>query len=78
MNDFIGYNPNTYMNPYPTTYPQIRQASITMPSRQLDKVNGIESAKAFPTSPNSMVALFDANDDVFYIKQKQTAKVAII
>ena len=37
-------------------------------NQQLIQVNGLESAKAYPTVPNSTVALFDANDDVFYIK----------
>ena len=65
------YNPNY---PYPTTYPSIqRPTSVTpvggpMQGQQLAKVNGMESAKAYPTQPNSMVALFDANDDVFYVK----------
>ena len=77
MNDFIGYNPNTYMNPYATTYPTafpsiqrpVSQTPVNPPQgQQLEKVNGMESAKAYPTSPNSMVALFDANDDVFYLK----------
>ena len=37
-------------------------------NRQLIKVNGIESARAYPTVPNSMIALFDENDDIMYIK----------
>lgn len=48
------YQPNNYM-------PQQND-------NQLIRVNGIESAKAYPTQPNSTVALFDSNDDIMYIK----------
>lgn len=34
----------------------------------LIKVNGLESAKLYPnTQPNSRIALFDENDDIFYV-----------
>ena len=33
------------------------------------KVNGIESVKAYPMTPNSKVILFDANEDIFYCKE---------
>lgn len=37
--------------------------------QSLLRVNGIEGAKAYPMQmPNSMVALFDNNEDVFYVK----------
>ena len=67
------YNPSNYINPYqqvtapvyrptqPTSYTQNQNDSLI-------RVNGIDSARAFPTNPNSRVALFDSNDDVFYIK----------
>ena len=32
------------------------------------KVNGLESVKAYSTVPNSTVILFDANEDIFYLK----------
>lgn len=35
---------------------------------QLRSVNGIEGAKQFPVAPNSRIALFDANEDIVYIK----------
>ena len=35
--------------------------------QDLLKVKGIESARMYPTQPNSRVALFDEDDDVFYI-----------
>ena len=37
-------------------------------NNQLLKVNGIEGARAYPTYPNSVIALFDANEDYMYIK----------
>lgn len=33
------------------------------------KVNGLESAKQYSMTPNSTVVLFDANEDVFYLKK---------
>lgn len=37
-------------------------------SQQLQRVNGLNSAKAYPTTPNSTIALFDSNEDIMYIK----------
>lgn len=34
----------------------------------LVRVNGIDGAKAYQMGPNSTVALFDGNDDIFYVK----------
>ena len=56
------------------TMPQLQmpvQQSMLNPvsvGTQLPKVNGLESAKAYQTTPNSQVALFDANEDIMYIK----------
>lgn len=71
MNEF--YNPNTYMNPYPQITTPIYRPSNPVSYTQsqndgLIQVNGIDSARAYPTQPNSRVALFDSNDDVFYVK----------
>lgn len=59
----------------PTIYPTNQGLNWTPPpiissqsSQQLPKVNGLESAKAYQTQPNSQVALFDANEDIMYIK----------
>ncbi len=38
-----------------------------LPGRDLPKVKGIESAKMFITMPDSRCAVFDEDDDVFYI-----------
>lgn len=51
----------------PITTPSAYQPVQTN-ADQLQRVNGIDSAKAYPTRPNSTVVLFDANDDVMYIK----------
>ena len=34
----------------------------------LIRVNGLEGAKAYQVAPRDTVALFDGNDDVFYVK----------
>lgn len=60
----------------PTIYPTIPMPQAYSPTavqlpqqgQQLIKVNGLDSAKAYQTQPNSQVALFDANEDTMYIK----------
>ena len=74
MQNFYNSNPytmpqNNYMPNPSMTYPQ----SSMIIGDQLLKVNGIEGAKAFGTKPNSVVALFDANDDIMYIKTTDSA-----
>ena len=63
-----------YYNPYLQAPPQ----SLVTPGQQLPKVNGMESAKAYPTAPNSVVALFDANDDVMYVKSTDASNFPTI
>ena len=41
---------------------------VEIPGPQLDKVHGMDGAKRFQTLANAMYALFDDDDDVFYIK----------
>lgn len=36
--------------------------------QEIIRVNGLDGAKAYQMMPNSNIALFDGNDDVFYIK----------
>lgn len=43
-----------------------------MSSNNLLRVNGYEGAKAFQMVPNSTVALFDANEDLFYVKSSDS------
>ena len=54
----------------------IGQQSI--PGPQLTRVNGLDSAKAFPTVANAMYALFDENDDILYIKQTDASNYPTI
>ena len=42
-------------------------------SVDLNKVNGIEGAKAFPTVKNSRYPLFDGNRDILYVKTTDSA-----
>ena len=62
--------PNYYQNPY--------NFGNQITGSQLIRVNGIDSAKAYQTQPNSTVALFDANDDIMYIKSTDASNFPTI
>lgn len=49
---------------YTPNYQNVMQGQI----KSLTRVNGLEGAKAFQVMPRETVALFDGNDDIFYIK----------
>lgn len=63
-------------NGYSITMPQFQVPQFNMPTvptpsiqgPQLNRVNGINGAKAYPTVANAMYALFDENDDILYVK----------
>lgn len=38
-----------------------------LPGKDLPKVKGIDSARMYPTAPNSRDVVFDSDDDVFYL-----------
>lgn len=59
---FGGYGVNQY------NYASQMQNGIQGQIKSLTRVNGIEGAKAFQVMPRETVALFDGNDDIFYIK----------
>ena len=66
-----GYQPNyPGQQMYGNQYPQYgQQAQPPMQSQTgLNRVTGIEGARAFQIPPNSVAALFDDTQDVFYIK----------
>ena len=42
-------------------------------TQNLIRVNGIEGAKAYQMNANSIVSLFDANEDIMYIKSTDGA-----
>lgn len=41
-------------------------------------VNGMDSAKAYPTQPNSKVILFDSEKDIFYAKETDASNFPTI
>lgn len=71
---------------YLMNYPQVPNYSPTFNSNfnsstnqsQLIRVNGIDSAKAYPTAPNSTVPLFDANEDIMYLKSTDASNFPTI
>ena len=46
---------------------------VSQPIQGLIKVTGVEGAKAYQMPPNSVVPLFDANNDIMYIKSTDGA-----
>lgn len=53
------------------TFPQVQMPQVQSPilqGPQLNKVHGMDGAKQFITVANAMYALFDDDDDVFYVK----------
>lgn len=51
----------------------LQQQNAPIQNMQLIRVNGIDGAKAFQMPPNSSVALFDTNNDVFFVKSTDGA-----
>ena len=67
------YNPYTNNMPYGLT-PTVPISSFQMSQTQeLIRVTGIDGAKAYQMPPNSVVPLFDANNDIMYIKSTDGA-----
>lgn len=54
-------------------FPQYGQPWRQMMQTQLIRVTGLEGAKAYQMSANSVVPLFDANEDIMYIKSTDGA-----
>jgi hypothetical protein len=61
-NAYGGFNGNQY------NYIPNSQNGLQGQIKSLTRVNGLEGAKAFQVMPRETVALFDGNDDIFYIK----------
>lgn len=53
-------------NPY--TMPQAPVGVVNSNRGELIRVTGFDGAKAYQMAPNSSVALFDSNEDIFYVK----------
>lgn len=61
-------SPNQFFPQYSQpSYIQQMQQQQAAQAAQLIRVNGIESAKTYPTLPNSTIVLFDGNEDIFYV-----------
>lgn len=79
-----GYQPFgiNYLQPQTVTAPTVRAMNYNAPAisaaPQLIQVSGLESAKAYPTVPNSTVALFDSNEDIMYIKSTDASNFPTI
>lgn len=50
-----------------------QRAQMQQPGMQLIKVTGIEGAKAYQMPPNAVVPLFDADNDIMYVKSTDGA-----
>lgn len=61
-NAYGGFNSNQY------NYIPNSQNGLQGQIKSLTRVNGIEGAKAYQVMPRETVALFDGNDDIFYVK----------
>ena len=61
---FTNNNPTTN-GMYPPTFPSQTYSHFT---NLIRVYGGLEGAKAYPLGPNSMVALFDSDSDIFYLK----------
>lgn len=73
-NNFLPQN-NPYLERL-NNYMQPPQYQPQMPQQQqngLIRVTGLDGAKAFQMPANSIVALFDGSEDIFYIKQTDGA-----
>lgn len=67
---YTPYSNQMYMQQGYSTYtPQVPQ----QPVQELIRVTGIDGAKAYQMPPNSVVPLFDANNDIMYIKSTDGA-----
>lgn len=78
------YNPYNYspginnigINPYMTTQPlqnNNMQPAVASQSNELIRVTGVDGAKAYQMPPNSITALFDSSEDIFYVKSTDGA-----
>lgn len=71
----VNVNPMGYPQaPVPGAVPGTWQQQPQQPQgQQLIRVTGIEGAKAYQMGPNSVVPLFDADNDLMYVKSTDGA-----
>lgn len=62
------YPYNTIQNIQPQQNIQPPQPMFNQSSSELIRVTGLDGAKAYQMPPNGVAALFDNNEDLFYIK----------
>lgn len=71
------FNPSQYMQMMNQQVPQMGQFNAQMTAQQpmngLTRVTGMEGAKAYQMPANSVVALFDDANDIFYVKSTDGA-----
>ena len=61
---------NSFINNPLSNLPSLNSYSMpTSNQTNIAKVNGLESVKACATVPQSKMVYFDANEDIFYIKE---------
>ena len=70
---FNYYQPLDTNRTAPTVQPMYSYSTGPQTIQGLIKVTGIEGAKAYQMPPNSVIPLFDANNDVMYIKSTDGA-----
>lgn len=70
MFDYSSYG-NTYLPNYQRAYQP--QMPMMQSPQTLTRVTGIEGAKAYQMAPNSVAALFDGDNDIFYVKSTDGA-----
>lgn len=58
-----------YRNPYQQPIAQPMQPVMPQQQTNMIQVNGIEGAKAYQMPANASIVLFDANQDVMYLKR---------
>lgn len=68
----MAYNPSLY-NPYGQQPYQWSQPAWQRPINGLVSVTGMEGAKAYQMPPNSSMPLFDADEDLLYVKTTDAA-----
>lgn len=83
-----GLFPNTVTTGLPVQQPLAFNYAVQPPvqnytvpttrSSNLIRVNSFDSAKAYPTSPNSDTILFDENEDVMYLKTTDASNFPVI
>lgn len=72
-------NPMQYNNPYMDRLNAMSaQGQMNTQPSQIIRVNGLPGAQAYQMGANASVALFDANEDYFYIKSTDGAGFASI